>query len=676
MKRLLNPAVALMNRLKMIYKFSLISVLFLLPIAGLSYLLVSQLNEAISQIQAEIDGLSVLRVVSNLNEAAVSYRDYRSVFKLRNDPAMGKLSDEAAGRINKALKNLQDETVTFDRDGNWHNQLDQVSKAWKKLVSEDAYQNNFGPQFKYFQEFVEKVKALTNSTLQLSGLSQDSSHEIQLLLELSTQNLFQTASVMGQARAYGMYGLAQGSIGYSLSDSLNNIYDRLTSANTTLVPALKVASNSIPALNKEAGDSLKSVGKSVLAVRTALDSNIITPARLKMTWPQFNKLVSGQIRHIYELNATILGIINKDLHNRFQDSSAQRTAIFVALAVTLLIVVYLYMGFFLSVRGAIKQFGQAAGQVAEGDMRVRINLKNRDELGALTTEFNNMTEKVHQLIQGVSHTAGDVDHQAQRVNDSATSNSQAVAKQMAEIEQIVEAMQQMVGAVQEVAQSAQKASDAAGQADGKASEGQVVVKETVSTVHRLAEEIESSVEVINRVNKDSDSISQVLVEIKAIAEQTNLLALNAAIEAARAGEQGRGFAVVADEVRSLSQRTHRSTEEIEDMIVRLQSGVKDAVKAMTNSHEVTNATVEQSTRVTEALSSIVESIATIVDMTSQIAQASEEQAAVANNVNANVARIGDLGRETGANAEETLGASNELRGLTGSLQRLIETFRV
>ncbi len=676
MKRLLNPAIALMNRLKMVYKFSLISVLFLLPIAGLSYLLVSQLNQSIGQIQAEIDGLSVLRSVSTLNQAAVAYRDYRSVFKLRNDAAMGKLSDEARKTISETLKALQAQAVTFDSEGNWRNQLDQVVSAWKKLIAEDAYQNNFDPQFKYFQEFVEKVKALTNSTLQLSGLSQDSSHEIQLLLELSTQNLFQTASVMGQARAYGMFGLAQGSIGYNLSDSLNNIYDQLTSDNTTLQPALKVASNTVPALSRQASDKVKVVEKGILAVRNALDSNIITPAHLKMTWPEFNKLVSAQISAVYALNTSILSIIDTDLHNRFSDSIAQRTAIFVALAVTLLVVVYLYVGFFLSVRSAINRFGRAAGQVAEGDMRVRINLKNRDEMGALTSEFNNMTEKVHQLIQGVSTTAGDVDHQARRVNDSASANSRAVAKQMAEIEQIAGALHQMVDTVHEVAQSAQKVSDAANHADTKASEGRVVVDETVSTVNRLAHEIEGSVDVINRVSKDSDSISQVLVEIKAIAEQTNLLALNAAIEAARAGEQGRGFAVVADEVRSLSQRTHRSTEEIEDMIVRLQSGVKDAVKAMTNSHEVTNATVEQSTRVTEALSSIVASIATIVDMSSQIAQASEEQSAVANNINSNVSRISELGQETGANAEETLSASGELSGLTGSLQRLIETFRV
>ena len=677
MKRLLKPAISLMNRLRMIYKFSLISVLFLLPIVGLSYLLVSQLNQTIAQIQGEIDGLSVLKVVGKLNRAAVEYRDYRSVFMFDNsENALQKLSNNAKDKVNSALDALNSKSVTFDDDGNWRSQLKQVKAAWDKLVAKDAYQNNFTPQFKYFQQFVDKVNALTNSTLQLSGLSQDSSHQIQLMLELSSNDLLGAANTMGKARSYGMYGLVRGSIGYDLSDSLNNIYDELTSVNTKLLPALKVALNAVPQLESQAGDQVKAVEKAPKAVREILNSNVIVPAQLQMKWGQLNPLITKYIGQVYDLNDSIESIINSDLHRRYGQSVEQLTLIFVALAVVLVIVVYLYLGFFFSVRGAISRFGQAASQVAEGDMRVRIDLNNRDEMGALTHQFNNMTERVHELVQQVSNTAGAVDHQASRVNESATANSSAVSKQMMEIDQIVDAMHQMVDAVQEVAHSAEQVSDAANQADGKAAEGQVVVDDTLSTVHRLAEEIEGSVEVINRVSKDSDSISQVLVEIKAIAEQTNLLALNAAIEAARAGEQGRGFAVVADEVRNLSQRTHRSTEEIEDMIVRLQSGVKDAVAAMTNSHEVTNATVEQSKRVTEALRSIVESIATIVDRSAQIAQASEQQTAVANNINSNVGRIGDLSRETGSNAEETLSASGELSSLTASLQKLIETFRV
>lgn len=677
MKRVLYPAIVLMNRLKMVYKFSLISVLFLLPIAGLSYLLVSQLNHSIALTQGEVDGLSVMRQVSELTRASIDYRDYRSVLKQRSEQAdIAKRSSAASDKIDSVLKSLSQTQITFDEGGDWRKQLAQLKSAWTKLKQEDAYQSSLDPQFKYFQEFVQKVRAFMNSTLQISGLSQDASREVQLLLQLSTSTLVDDASAIGQARAYADFGLIQGQLGSDMADSMNGIYDRLTNQDTTQQAALNVATNSVPALTNDDADLLKTVKKSLMTTRTALDNNVITPYQLKMPWTQMDQLTSSQIAAVFSLNQQILDIIGSGLNDRLQHQITQRLLIFAALVLVLVIIVYLYMGFFLSVRGAITRFGQAARKVAAGDMTVRIQLENRDELGQLTSEFNNMTEKMHQLIQVVSGTTNDVDLQAQRVTDTAKANSDAVSKQMAETKQISEAMHQMVNTVQEVAESSQKVSDAANLADGEAEQGRKVVGTSVATINRLAEEIRAAVEVINRVSQDSASISQVLVEIKAIAEQTNLLALNAAIEAARAGEQGRGFAVVADEVRSLSRRTHKSTEEIEEMIVRLQSGVKDAVKAMTNSHEVTNATVEQSGKVTEALGQIVASITTIVDMSHHIAQAAEEQAAVARNINVNVEQIGDLGQETADNAQETLSASNEMSGLTGSLQKLIATFRV
>lgn len=418
------------------------------------------------------------------------------------------------------------------------------------------------------------------------------------------------------------------------------------------------------------------VGESLTVVRDVLDLNIITPMRLEMPWSEYSELIRGQLDHYDKLNNTIFDLVEANLAAKLEQARNQRMLIVVALIAVLLVVVYLYVGFFMSVRTAINRFSEAAREVAAGDMTTRIQLRNKDELGELTAEFNNMTDRIAELIRSVSRTTADVDQQASRVNSTAAANSEAVARQMEESGQINEAMNQMVEAVHEVTESAHRVADSAGTAETDTETGREVVADTVGTINRLAEEISGAVEVINRVSQDSDNISQVLVEIKAIAEQTNLLALNAAIEAARAGEQGRGFAVVADEVRSLSQRTHKSTEEIEGMISRLQSGVKDAVSAMTNSRDVTETTVQKSGQVTEALDRIARGIAIIVDMSHQIAQAAEEQSAVARNVNTNVEQIGELGQETAANAEETLGSSREMSELTASLQRLVEAFKV
>ncbi|ENO14446.2 methyl-accepting chemotaxis protein [Marinobacter nanhaiticus D15-8W] len=675
MKQLLYPAVALMNRLPMIYKFSLISVLFLLPIGGLSYLLVSQLNNSIAAIDREAEGLEQFREANALVRAAYAYRDYRSVGKMTNDEAVLAKSAEARAVIDASFESLLGAEVSFDASGGWTAQVEALQQEWETLKSEDIFQSNIDPQFKYYQEFVQKARSLLASTLKVSGLAQDPLPENQLLLELGTTSLHDSMSAQGQVRAFAIYSLAQGQVGYALADAMNELFDRLTNLHSRLESELQVGLSSSEALNQHA-DLANAVVQSSLTVRDALDVNVITPYRLEMPWQEFDELVNAELERHFALQTHIFDAVGANLASRLDTESHQRLIIFLALGVVLAIIVYLYLGFFMSVKMAITQFGRAARKVADGDMTVRIDLQNRDELGALTSEFNNMTSKMAELIRSVSRTTGDVDGQAVRVNDTASANSEAVSRQMQETDQISDAMHQMVDTVQEVAESAQRASDSATHAERDADKGRQVVAESVDTIHRLAAEIRGAVDVINRVSADSDSISQVLVEIKAIAEQTNLLALNAAIEAARAGDQGRGFAVVADEVRSLSQRTHKSTEDIEEMIGRLQDGVKEAVKAMTNSHEVTDATVEKSSEVTQALEKILAGISTIVDMSHQIAQASEEQSAVAKNINTNVEQITELGHTTADNAKETLEASREMSDLTAELRQLVGSFRV
>lgn len=665
-----------MNRLPMFYKFSLISVLFLLPIGGLSWLVISELNRSVDTMTRGVEGLDQLEQVDTLLDASFDYRDYRAPGKTKDENALLERSEEAAETISKILDTLASRELAFDASGNWNQQVVQLKQDWEALRSSDSYQGNIDPQFKYYQEFVQKVRALLSATIEISGLGQDSSRDNLLLLGLVRESLPDARHAIGRARAFGTFALVEGQVGYNLSDGLNEIYDELTNRASLIAPALAVALDASPRLSREASDTVDSINNSLMAIRDELDVNIITPMRLEMPWQTFDGLVGDELAHYRELKDVVFNVVGANLDSRLQGEIRQRQLIIVALIVVLLVVVYLYVGFFMSVRNAINQFSKAARTVAAGDMTAHIQLDNRDELGELTTEFNNMTDRIAELVRSVSRTTADVDQQASRVKETASANSEAVARQMEESGQINEAMTQMVEAVHEVTESAHRVSDSAGTAERDTETGRTVVADTVGTINRLATEISGAVDVINRVSADSDNISQVLVEIKAIAEQTNLLALNAAIEAARAGEQGRGFAVVADEVRSLSQRTHKSTEEIEGMISRLQSGVKDAVSAMTNSHEVTEATVRKSSEVTEALDRIARGIATIVDMSHQIAQAAEEQSAVARNVNANVEQISELGQATASNAEETLGSSRQMSELTASLQRLVEAFKV
>ncbi|WP_442962891.1 methyl-accepting chemotaxis protein [Pseudomonas sp. AM8] len=247
---------------------------------------------------------------------------------------------------------------------------------------------------------------------------------------------------------------------------------------------------------------------------------------------------------------------------------------------------------------------------------------------------------------------------------------------MVEIDQVATAVHEMTATAQDVARNATQAAQAASHADQAASQGMRVVHDTSTAIGALAEEIRKAVDVVQTLAKDSEHINIILIVIRGIAEQTNLLALNAAIEAARAGEQGRGFAVVADEVRNLAQKTQKATEEIQTMIQQLQQGTRDVVRVMEDSQNCTNQSVQHAAKAAEALVTITQAVSVINDMNTQIASAAEEQSAVAEDINRNVINIGKVANEVAEGADESTSASAELTKLAEQQRHLINQFKV
>jgi methyl-accepting chemotaxis protein len=300
----------------------------------------------------------------------------------------------------------------------------------------------------------------------------------------------------------------------------------------------------------------------------------------------------------------------------------------------------------------------------------------QDETGQLQTATHKMAKELHGLISEVTGSTAQLSSAAEEMSVITEQSKRGVQQQQTEIDQIATAMHEMATTVQEVARNAAAAADAAHKADDEAKSGQRVVTQTVEAIDAVAHEVESAAEVIHKLAADSTSIGAVLDVIRGIAEQTNLLALNAAIEAARAGEQGRGFAVVADEVRTLATRTQESTQEIQKMIERLQTGAKSAVQVMEQGRGKAQVSVQQAARAGTSLDTIASAVGAISDMNAQIASAAEEQGAVAEEINRNIANIRQIANQTASGAEQTATASAELAKLAVHLQTHVGRFKV
>ncbi len=314
--------------------------------------------------------------------------------------------------------------------------------------------------------------------------------------------------------------------------------------------------------------------------------------------------------------------------------------------------------------------------MAEGDFTREIIVSSGDELGQVAGSAKKLQQDIGKIVQHINESVFKLSASAEEMAHVTEISNQSMVKQRNETDQVATAMNEMTATVHEVAQNAQLAADSASQANAEVNTGQGVVNDAIRNIASLVQKVEQASDVIHAVEGDSEEIGTVLDVIRGIAEQTNLLALNAAIEAARAGEQGRGFAVVADEVRVLAQRTQKSTEEIQQMIQKLQAGAQQAVEAMNQSRSQADVTRDTAAKAGQVLNSITRSVNSINDMNTLIASAAEEQNSVAEEINRNIVNISQASEANTESSEKTARTSEDLRNVAEELKHVISRLRV
>nr|WP_313600849.1 methyl-accepting chemotaxis protein [Pseudomonas sp.] len=676
MKSLLYPAVALMNRLSFGMKFSLISVLFLLPMLATNAFLVRDAWREFQGTRVELQSLDVLGSSLALRRDLETLNNQVQInATLGQSAKVGDLESTISALEQSVLSRLQGlAPISVDPEhvAVFAAKRAELLDAFKAQQQETSLLSKSA----LIGKLLNKAQMLGQIIASQAGLSRDPQSDLRQLSDLITSVTPLVSQTLGEGRAMGTFSLGQGFLNSSSSTRFDELLQQLEKLHAEYALKLQDALGSSSAAHTALDGLAKASNASLKQGSELFEERVVMAETLDASWQGFYDDVSQLMAKTYELDEATLGFLDQQLQQRLAQKRLHMVVLVSALTAVFLLIFYLYAGFYASTRTTLRHLGQMMDDVAAGDMTVTFVARSRDELGELGQVFNGTVAKIHDLIERVGHTVSQVERQAGQVEVVSDSSNQAVRGQRTQIEQVATAMNQMSSTAQEVARNAAAAVGSAQRVNEETVNGRGLVHSQQSSIACLATEIDQSVRAIHQLATDSQAISRVLDVIKSIAEQTNLLALNAAIEAARAGEQGRGFAVVADEVRTLARRTQQSTEEIEQMISRLHQGVEAAVTAMGSSHEMASGTVGQSEKVQQALDNILGAVGLIVDQNQQIAAAVEQQTAVAHDIDQNIVEINRAGEHAADGAQQTAAASRQLSLQVVELKQLIGAFRV
>ncbi len=674
MKSFFTPAMIIMGKMKYPVKFGLIFGIVLIPLIVLSYNVIHIITEEINFVEKEELGIKYIQAARLPMQYIQQHRGMTAAYLNGSSEFKSRIISKRQ-EVDKYFIQLQNADNELGDTLKLKGSTSRLIEQWQSIKSNSMNQKT-AVAIKHHSKLVADILLLMVKAADNSGITLDPNLDTSYMGASLVSILPNLMENMGQARAVGSAVAAKGEFTEKTFVRLSILVNSINTLASRLEAGLASTVNANDNIKRALGSIIDGNNKAVADMKNLLINDLLKPKKITISGDKVFNTATQAINGSYKLFDVMAPALTRIFDERISEDVNKEIVEMSIVVIVLFIVFYLSVGLYMSIMNNLDRVGNATQKMSNGELNTRLQLKGNDEMQLIATDFNSMAEKFEALVQQIISATSQLAAASEEVAVISQQSATNLNNQRSEIEQVATAMNEMSATVQEVSRSADDASGAAANADNEAKAGNSIVQQASHSIDELANEVENAAAVIQQLASDSDAIGAVLDVIKGIAEQTNLLALNAAIEAARAGEQGRGFAVVADEVRTLAGRTQESTQEIESMIDKLQSGAKNAVTAMDAGQEKASVGVEQTKQAGEALAAITRAVTTINEMNTHIASAAEEQAATTEEMNKNIININQLADETSNSAEQSMSASGELSKLAADLQSLVGQFKI
>ncbi|MBS4686243.1 methyl-accepting chemotaxis protein [Aeromonas sobria] len=666
MKWIFNPAIRLGNQLSFKYKFLLWSCLMLLPLAYSMANLLGQLQDDSEQANRELAGVVNLAPVPAIEQALLAHRNLVTRHAYEVDPVGDDQVKAAAQTVDQSLQAFAD-----TRQNN--PSFEVLQQGWAALQSAagklEVEQSNLR-----HDKLLTGVRHLYKHITASSSLIQDPALGTYYMVILTSERLPQLRDLLAQVRdraaTIADFGLfqAEGYSGLRFRLDLINATLQELEADLTLLYQIE------PAYRAELGQQTDALMQLVRQGVETMENKMMKDQLVQLSTKEVQALGDNMDGAITALAGHVRQRLEADLHQRLEANQRHFGWVTAPLTASLLLYLYLMIGAYLSLRETVGRVRDIAARVNARDLSQHIEIVGQDELAAISRDYNVTLETLRTLMLRVRENGVTVVESATDIEARTCRSQEVIADQQGETHQVATAIKELAATSQDMAGNALQAARMTQEAQNVVGQGEDVVERTIKAIDHINREVLRTADTIGQLEQQCSQIGGVISVIRGIAEQTNLLALNAAIEAARAGEQGRGFAVVADEVRSLANRTQGATVEIQQMIEQLQSGARASVTAMSAASHEAQEGVGLAQEAKQAFGAITEKVDRMVDTNAIIASAIEQQGAVVNEIERNVVRISDGSDEALQVANAARDAARQIHQLTEQLRAMVQSF--